>query len=249
MQNILGAGTDLQTGAGPQSGAGLYGGAVLLNGIVGSTAYGLAHAGSDVDRLGVFAAPARAFHGLTLPVDKAATIVQHDPDVTLHEARKFCLLALAGNPTVSELLWLPDELYDVRTALGEELVGIRTAFLSADRVRDAYLGYASQQLERLVSKDHRAVAPAKIAKHARHIARLAHQGRELYATGVLRIRLDDPQWYRDFGERVVRDPYAAREVLADAETFFASARSVLPKRPDTAPVERWLLRVRELISA
>ncbi len=32
-------------------------GAVLLSGIVGSTAYGLAGPGSDVDRLGMFAAP------------------------------------------------------------------------------------------------------------------------------------------------------------------------------------------------
>lgn len=34
------------------------------------------------------------------------------------------------------------------------------------------------------------------------MARLVHQGLELHATGVLRIRLDDPDWYRRFGERV-----------------------------------------------
>ncbi len=37
---------------------------VLLSGIVGSTAYGLAHAGSDIDRLGMFAAPTEQLHGL-----------------------------------------------------------------------------------------------------------------------------------------------------------------------------------------
>jgi predicted nucleotidyltransferase len=222
---------------------------LLLQGIIGSTAYGLAHADSDIDRLGIFAAPARAFHGLTLPIDRAATIVEHDPDITLHEARKYCLLALAANPTVSELMWLPDDLYDVRTPLGDELIGIRNAFLSSRGVRDAYLGYASQQLKRLVNKDNRNIAPTKIAKHARHIARLAHQGRELYATGVLRVRLDDPEWYRDFGERVARDPNAAREVLTEAEAFFADARSVLPERPDEAAVERWLVHVRDTIPA
>ena len=44
----------------------------LLEGIVGSTAYGLAGPHSDVDRLGVFAAPTRAFHGLYPPIDGRA---------------------------------------------------------------------------------------------------------------------------------------------------------------------------------
>src|ERR1041384_2115952 len=111
---------------------------VLLAGIVGSTAYGLAHAGSDVDRLGLYAAPATAFHGLYLPIDKRATVVRHEPDETLHEARKYCLLAMSGNPTASELMWLPVDLYEVRTPLGDELIAIRRAFLSAARVRDSY---------------------------------------------------------------------------------------------------------------
>lgn len=217
---------------------------VLLQGIVGSTAYGLDHAGSDVDHLGVYAAPAVAFHGLHLPIDRQATRVGRDPDTTLHEARKYCGLALSGNPTATELMWLPDECYEVRTDLGAALIGIRTAFLSASRVRDAYLGYAAQQLHRLVNKDLRAADPAKVAKHARHLARLAHQGRDLFATGTLTVRLADPQWYRDFGERVAADPQQARGVLTEAESFFDATRSPLPDRPDEAAVERWLLGVR-----
>ena len=109
----------------------------LLLGLVGSAAYGLAAAESDVDRLGVFAAPTAAFHGLRPPLDRAATVVRHDPDQTVHEARKLATLCLNSDPTVTELLWLPDELYEVRTELGAELVGIRCAFASAPRVRDA----------------------------------------------------------------------------------------------------------------
>lgn len=217
---------------------------VLLQGIVGSTAYGLNHARSDVDRLGVYAAPAVAFHGLELPIDRAATRVTTRPDSTLHEARKYCLLALSGNPTATELMWLPDEFYEVRTPLGEALIGIRSSFLCAAKVRDAYLGYAAQQLNRLVNKEVRAADPAKVAKHARHLARLAHQGRDLYATGTLTVRLADPQWYREFGERVAADPRQARWLLAEAESFFDSTRSPLPDRPDAAAAQRWLLSVR-----
>jgi predicted nucleotidyltransferase len=217
-------------------------GTVLLQGIVGSTAYGLAHAGSDIDRLGVYAEPARAFHGLHLPIDRAASRVQHAPDRTLHEARKYCLLALAANPTVTELMWLPS--HEVRTGLGDELVSIRTAFLSRPRVRAAYLGYASQQLARLANKDVRDASPARIAKHARHLARLAHQGRELYRSGQLQVRLDNPQWYVEFGERVAADVSVARTLLADVESSFDEIRSALPERPDEAGVEAWLQRVR-----
>jgi predicted nucleotidyltransferase len=218
---------------------------VLLEGIVGSTAYGLAHVGSDVDRLGVYAAPTVAFHGLNPPLDGRASIVEHDPDRTLHEARKYCRLALSANPTVIDLMWLPDDLYEVRTPLGDELIAIRGAFLSAPRIRDAYLGYAVQQLHRLVNKDLREASPAKVAKHARHLARLTHQGRDLYTTGQLTVRLENPEWYREFGATAAADPERARALIAEAEADFARIRSPLPDSPDEATVERWLLDVRK----
>lgn len=218
---------------------------VLLMGIVGSTAYGLAGPDSDVDRLGVFAVPTTALHGLRPPRE---SIVEHDPDVTLHEAAKFCRLALSCNPTAMELLWLPDGLYDVRTPLGEELIGIRASFLSAPRVRDAFLGYAEQQFTRLINKDASRAggrwADRRTAKHARHLLRLIEQGLSLYETGVLTIRLDDPQRFHDFGERVTADPEAARPVLEDARERFATTATRLPDQPDEEPAERWLRRVR-----
>jgi hypothetical protein len=72
-----------------------------------------------------------------------------------------------------------------------------------------------------------------------------HQGRHLYATGVLEIRLADPEWFRAFGERVAGgDIGAARTLLAEAERDFDEIRTPLPDRPDEATVERWLLDVR-----
>ncbi|MEU8590842.1 nucleotidyltransferase domain-containing protein [Streptomyces sp. NPDC048664] len=217
---------------------------LLLSGIVGSTAYGLAHEGSDVDRLGVFAAPTEALHGLHRPRESH---VGTAPDRTLHEAAKWCRLALSGNPTAMELVWLPDELYEVRTPLGDELIGIRASFLGARRVRDAYLGYATQQFRRLVGRSEGPVAPGtreRTAKHARHLKRLCHQGLELYGTGRLTVRVEDPQEYRDFGERVAEDASAAQPLLRYYETAFDQTRSALPDRADEAPAEAWLLRVR-----
>jgi uncharacterized protein len=218
---------------------------VLLAGVVGSTAYGLAGPGSDVDRLGVFAAPTLDLVGLSRP---AQSVVRTNPDRTLHEAGKWCSLALGGNPTVIELLWLPDDLYETRTPLGDRLIAIREAFLSGPRVRDAYLGYATQQFQKLARRGDgtfAAGARRRVSKHARHLARLLHQGRTLYRTGCLPIRLPDPDAIRAFGERVADgDIGEARDLLAASEKEFDSTPTPLPDRPGRATVEEWLRQVR-----
>ncbi|MET8701031.1 nucleotidyltransferase domain-containing protein [Kitasatospora sp. NPDC004723] len=216
-------------------------GTVLLSGIVGSTAYGLAHAGSDLDRLGLFAAPTEDFHGLRLPVESQVTTA---PDRTLHEAAKWCRLALRCNPTASELVWLPDDLYEVRTPLGEELIAIRRSFMSARAVRTAYLGYATQQFRKLRTRDTADPATrARAAKHARHLVRLLEQAVHLHEAGHNLVRLPDPERVRDLGERIADDPARAEGLLA-AATERLDHPGVLPDHPDDRPAEAWLRRVR-----
>ncbi|MFD7983191.1 DNA polymerase beta superfamily protein [Kitasatospora indigofera] len=216
-------------------------GRVLLSGIVGSTAYGLAHAGSDLDRLGLFAVPTEELHGLDRPAESHVTT---EPDITLHEAAKWCRLALGCNPTASELVWLPDELYEARTPLGDELIGIRTSFLSAKAVRGSYLGYAQQQFRKLLTRDTTVLATrARAAKHARHLVRLVDQGVRLHETGEVVLRVDDPERVRDLGIRIADRPDLAVDLLAAAEHRFARP-GVLPSAPDAAPAEAWLRRVR-----
>lgn len=220
---------------------------VLLSGIVGSTAYGLAHKDSDVDRLGVFAAPTAAFHGLHRPQE---TITKTDPDLTYHEIGKWCRLALSGNPTVMELVWLPDSLCEKLTPLGEELIDLRSAFLCAPRVRGAYLGYAQQQFQRLQNRgdgSFSADTRKRTEKHARHLMRLCIQGYTLYTTGQLEIMLENPEEVREFGERVAERPESARSMLNHYETLFNEATSCLPDRPDERVVNDWLIRVRHVM--
>lgn len=217
---------------------------ILLSGIVGSTAYGLANEHSDIDRLGVYAEPTERFHGLHPPIDKAATKVSHNPDRTLHEARKLAMLCLGSNPTVTELMWL--DSYETRTDLGDQLIAIRTAFSCAKRVRDAYFGYATSQFHRLLDTGQfQSKMRARSSKHGRHLLRLLDQGFEYYSTGQLTIQVADPARYVEFGERVAVDPEAARPALAQAEAKFDAAHSPLPSEPDEAAVERWLLDVRQ----
>jgi uncharacterized protein len=218
---------------------------VLLSGIVGSVAYGLQTPSSDVDRLGVFAAPTEKLVGLH-PVQQS--IVSTKPDATFHEAGKYAALLLKANPTVTELLWLPDDLYETRTKLGDSLIAIRHRFLSRDYVRAAFLGYASQQFKRLENRgggSFSADTRKRTAKHARHLLRLLTQGLELYETGHLTVRLENPGRYRDFGVRVASgDLEAAQREIAAAERAFNEAQTPLPERPDEATVEAWLQEVR-----
>lgn len=223
---------------------------VLLKGVVGSTAYGLNHAGSDVDYLGVFAADTKEVVGLQQIKE---SIVTHDPDTTMHEAKKFVLLCLKGNPSVSELLWL--DAYEEVNDLGAELLALRWKFLSAPRVRDAYLGYAKVQFHRLQNRgdgSFSADTRKRSEKHARHLVRLVEQGFQLYTSGELVVNLRSnasgitPQEVVGISQKILAEPEWAEEYLQQAESRFDSARTPLPENPDVGAVERWLLWVRYL---
>lgn len=219
-------------------------GMVLLSGVVGSTAYGMATPESDVDRIGLFAAPTTVFHGLGVPPKSDRTT---SPDAIFYEAAHWLRLALACNPGVTELVWLND--YETVTPLGEELISLRASLLSASKVRDSYLRYAADQFRRLKNRGDGSFSSdtrKRTAKHARHLWRLLQQGCDLHQTGRLTVRLSPNQAAncRAFGDLVAAgETYRAEEALRDAETMFGKP-GVLPDRPDESAAEAWLLRVR-----
>lgn len=218
---------------------------ILLEGIVGSTAYGLATATSDVDKLGVMQLPAEHFLGLESPRESSLSQVTTEPDVTYHDVGKFCKLVLGCNPTAMELLWLPEELYTQRTYVGQELIWMREDFLSAQRVKDAYMGYALSQATKAKGKDHDGTRPwHRQEKNARHLLRLMYQGYTLYTTGELPIHLSDPERFHEFGRRAVKDLDYMQAVFETYRDKFESAKSVLPKKPKTKEIEEWVLDLR-----
>lgn len=226
--------------------------APLLTGIVGSQAYGLATPESDVDTLGVSAAPTHEVLGLHPPRDKTASRVHTNPDVTEHEVGKYLALCLKANPTVTELLWLPEDCYTFQhPLLADRLIDLRKALLGARAVRSAYLGYAASQFKKM---DQRADGTfssdtaRRTAKHARHLMRLLTQGIQLYTTGEMQVRLDNPQEYHDFGDLVAADPERGLDLgrvkLSTAEHIFDEYAPALPDEPDARIAESWLIRVR-----
>ncbi|UGQ10867.1 nucleotidyltransferase domain-containing protein [Yinghuangia sp. ASG 101] len=221
----------------------------LLTGVVGSTAYGLATTSSDEDRLGVYLADTADVLGLRAPAVLTGSRVSTAPDVTMHELYKFATLALKGNPTVSELLWLDD--YVVETDGGRALIGIRDAFLSTRAVRSSYGGYAVQQSRKLLSR-HEAGrggfssdVARRTAKHGRHCLRLLRQARGLLTTGTLTIDMSDQrEELFAAGDLAARDPRAFAELFEKEFAAMDAVTSVLPEAPDVARVEAVVVELR-----
>lgn len=216
-------------------------GTLLLSGVVGSRAYGLARPGSDTDRLAVFAMPSERWWELIPPAAADLTVVYKapEPDFTAHEAFKYMWMCLKANPTATELLWL--DTHEVRHPLGDQLVDIRSAFLSASRVREAYCNYAARQLEDLCAD----VNVARAEKHARHMLRLLDQGLHLYRTGTLQVHVDDPYRYLEFGQRVAAgDTDLAHQEMTSFQTRFDRTRTPIPAMYDKKRIGSWFADVR-----
>lgn len=212
----------------------------LLEGITGSRAYGLDTPDSDTDIRGVFAWPTADILALHPPAD---AIERKDPDdYAAWEARKFLKLVLAGNPNITELLWL--DTYTVRNPWGQALIGIRQHLSAAPRIRRTYLGFATGELRQL-EKD---TGGPNRAKRARHVLRLLRQGFDFYSTGHLTVRI--PVHQRDeifnFGDTVAAGNLdTAKAMMHFYESAFDNRPSALPAEPDTGIAAAWLAAVRD----
>ncbi|MBP2705854.1 nucleotidyltransferase domain-containing protein [Microbispora sp. RL4-1S] len=217
----------------------------ILSVVVGSRAYGLDTDDSDVDRRGVFVAPTEAFWRLDKPPEHVEGPM---PEQFSWEVERFCVLALAANPTVLECLWSP--IVERALPVGEELRGMRRAFLSRKAV-DACAEYAGRQFRRLggstrgdggapAGKDARA---GKMAMHALRLllcaVHLARHGEPLvrvdgHRDRLLAVRRGETPWpdvtrWRD-------------ELLADLDGTRTGV--ALPERPDREAVEAFLAGAR-----
>lgn len=223
---------------------------IILRGIVGSTAYGLATPESDIDYMGVYMEPQNTFLGLRLVQEKDLTVHKtgEEQDVTYHEVAKFCRLALKSNPSILELLWLPE--YDVMTPQGEWIIDSRHWFASAKLVKDAYLGYATQQFKLLERRgDFGSDMQKRTEKHARHLYRLLIQGFGLYRTGELEVRLTQEEvlQVRSFGQAVAEGNLdLAAKVMAEYEELFMTRKPHVRDEPLTDAVENMLVNMRGL---
>ncbi|HET9970879.1 MAG TPA: nucleotidyltransferase domain-containing protein [Streptosporangiaceae bacterium] len=174
-----------------------------------------------------------------------------DLDVVIYSARKWSRLALAGNPTVLLVLFVPDDEVVFRNEAGAELTANAHRFVS--RLAAArYLGYLQGQQAAMTGQaGAHTNRPELVAvhgydtKYAMHALRLGLQGIELLTTG--RITLPVPEPDREYLRSIRRGEQPLAEVLdaiAAAEARLERLRdsASIPVEPDRGWVDEWLHR-------
>ena len=170
-----------------------------------------------------------------------------DLDVIIYSARKWARLALAGNPTVLLVLFVPDHEVVFRDDAGAELAGNAHRFVSR-LAAGRYLGYLQGQKAAMTGQPGAHTnRPELVAvhgydtKYAMHALRLGLQGIELLSTG--RITLPVPEPHRGYLRSIRRGERPLDEVvdaITDAEEQLATLRDspAIPGQPDRAWVDR-----------
>jgi uncharacterized protein len=237
---------------------------MILRVQVGSGVHGTSITGQDDrDEMGVCLEPPRFVTGLAgfeqyerhtawdRPGGLANRSGAGDLDVIIYSARKWARLALAGNPTVLLVLFVPDDEVVFRDQAGAELTANAHRFVSR-LAAGRYLGYLNGQKAAMTGQPGAHTnRPELVAvhgydtKYAMHALRLGLQGTELLTTG--RITLPVPEPHRGYLRSVRRGEVPLDEVvdaITDAEDRLAQLRGNpgLPDQPDREWVDEWLHR-------
>lgn len=242
----------------------------ILRSVVGSGLHGIAIEGQDDhDEMGVYIEPPELVFGVRLELKREdrdtfrETYVSRtqpegarsgpgDTDLVIYSLRKFLRLATKGNPTVLLPLWAPRNQLLIRTALGDELRGIRTAFLSQYAVH-RFLAYMHAQHDRMLGYGRRSAVPNRPelieahgfdTKYAAHAYRLAVQGYEIARYGCLTLPLPDTDRQRVLE---IKRGLVPQEIVSTMITALSGRTNELldrgtcavPAMPDLAAINSW----------
>ena len=211
---------------------------IIYRCVTGSRAYGLDEENSDTDWRGIYLPPARlhwSLYGVPEQLENKET------EECYWEIQKFLMLALKANPNVLECLYTP--LVEKATPLAQELLEMRSVFLS-QLIYQTYNGYVMSQFKKLEQdlRNRRVIR----WKHAMHLIRLLLEGVAALKEGVLQVRVGE-QRERLLairrGEMDWEDVNCWRLSL-HKEFDRALSATHLPKRPDYARVNAFLLKAR-----
>jgi uncharacterized protein len=174
-----------------------------------------------------------------------------DLDVVIYSARKWARLALAGNPTVLLVLFVPDQDVVYRNEAGAELTDNAHRLVSR-LAATRFLGYLRAQKSAMTGRSGAHTnRPELVAvhgfdsKYAMHALRLGLQGIELLTSG--RITLPVPEPHRSYLSAIRRGDVPLRDVVdaitqAEGELTRLRDSPSVPAEPDRPWVDGWLHR-------
>lgn len=211
---------------------------VIYRCVIGSQAYGLADAASDVDRRGIYLPPADlhwSIYGVPEQLENDRT------QEAYWELQKFLVLALKANPNVLECLYTP--LVEEATPVAEELLAMKAIFLSR-MVYQTYNGYVLSQFKKMQA-DIRNKGQVKW-KHVMHLIRLLLSGIGVLRDGLVPVKVDD---HRDRLLAIRRgevpwDDVEHWRLRLHQELNAAFETTKLPERPDYERADAFLVSAR-----
>ena len=210
---------------------------VIYRCIVGSTAYGLNHEGSDIDRRGFYLPPADLHWGLAGVPEQLETANEE----CYWEIEKFIRLGLKANPNILECLYSP--LVEHCSPLAAELIAMRSIFLSR-HIHRTYNSYVLSQFKKL-EQDLRNGHGIRW-KHVMHLIRLLLSGVVVLKEGFVSVRVDE---HRERllairrGE-VLWDEVEQWRLALHRDLDQALETTQLPDHPDYRWANEFLLRAR-----
>lgn len=213
---------------------------------------------SDHDTLGVCIEPAsytlglkkfEQYVGRSKPM--GARSLPGDTDRTIYSLRKWASLALSGNPSVLQLLFVPREMELHADPWFWKWQECHEWFASKQAGK-AFLGYMQQQTQRLkgergqknIKRPELEAAHGFDTKYAAHIIRLGFQGTEFLTYGYLTLPMAHNE--REAVVEIRQGKWSLEDVILRAESMEDVIKhlfdhSPLPDQPDREAVSRELV--------
>lgn len=221
----------------------------------GSKLYGLDHALSDDDYIGIFVeTPDLLFLGhdkKTVSLRETPDGVRNGPgdvDGQAYSVRHFFHLAAKGNPSLLAILFTPNRSIVDSNEQGRSILANRDLFVSA-QAAGPFKGYMLAQLDRLIGKrkGHIPNRPELVeefgydVKYASQVARLAFQGAKFLTKGQITLPMPEHERNICMGVRQGNYSYdACIKLLRDLQDILdlATRTTELPESPDMKAIAR-----------
>jgi hypothetical protein len=151
---------------------------IIFEGIVGSQAYGISTPTSDVDIKGVFMLP---FDNI-LDFNYVEQVSDNKNDTVFYELRRFLQLLESNNPTMLEVLNLPEECILFKDPIFDMVLREKSKFVTK-KCRNSFGGYAIEQIKKAKGLNKKIVRP--IEKERKGVLDFCHVS---YKQGALPVK-------------------------------------------------------------
>ena len=220
----------------------------LLIGLSGSHSYGTNVDGSDIDVRGIRYNSVDTILGIKSP----SFYKDGETDTTIYDLNKVIPLLMAANPNIIEMLGLEEEDYIYVDDFGKKLINNAHIFLSKDKVKSAFGGYATSQLKKL--QQNNSMDKKHICKHTMHLIRLLFMGWDILTTGRIETKMskDNAEVLLAIRNGDFYDKNSPLKMNTDLlrmynslEVMFNQAyeNSKLPEEPDYKAIKKLLMQI------